>query len=70
MVSSKKPEPVAESARTVIHRRRVSERVEELQRTLRALFPSEKSVVLEVGCGHGHFLTAYATAHTSCDGQS
>ncbi len=33
-------------------------------------FPTPVSLVLELGCGHGHFLTAYAQAHphTRCFG--
>jgi len=27
------------------------------------LFPDPVSITLEVGCGHGHFLTSYAQAH-------
>lgn len=32
-------------------------------RTQIAPFADSRGVVLEVGCGHGHFLTAYAAAH-------
>lgn len=46
--------------------RRRKELGEELPRVLNSLDP----FVLEVGCGHGHFLTAYALAHpkTLCVG--
>lgn len=37
-------------------------RLELLSQISRAL-PSVKCLVLEIGCGHGHFLTAYAVAH-------
>ena len=32
-----------------------------LAATLDALYPKPVSIVLELGCGHGHFLAAYAT---------
>ncbi len=31
--------------------------------TLAGLYPSPVSIILELGCGHGHFLAAYATEH-------
>jgi tRNA (guanine-N7-)-methyltransferase len=41
--------------------------MEERRRDLRARFaqvlPAGKPFVWEIGCGHGHFLTAYAQAH-------
>lgn len=38
-------------------------RFAELQARLAALLRDRRSVTLEIGCGHGHFLTAYAQAH-------
>ena len=35
----------------------------ELSATLEHLLPPGSQFVWEVGCGHGHFLTAYAAAH-------
>lgn len=36
----------------------------ELNSALGAILPAGRtSLVLEIGCGHGHFLTAYAAAH-------
>jgi tRNA (guanine-N7-)-methyltransferase len=36
----------------------------ELRSTLGAILPAGgTSLILEIGCGHGHFLTAYAAAH-------
>lgn len=37
----------------------------ELREQLTALLAARRRFVLEVGCGHGHFLTAYAAAHPS-----
>jgi len=34
-----------------------------LSATLAALYPEPTSLIFEIGCGHGHFLTAYAAAH-------
>jgi tRNA (guanine-N7-)-methyltransferase len=41
----------------------LSERRDELRRTLTELIPPKAHFVWEVGSGHGHFLTAYATAY-------
>lgn len=51
-------------ARTAEHRERLAQRRETLQAAFGKIFPPGKSAfVWEVGCGHGHFLTAYAQAH-------
>lgn len=42
---------------------RMRERKAQLNATLTELFPHPQACVLEIGCGHGHFLTAYAAAH-------
>lgn len=41
------------------------QRRELLLLTLEAILPASGPVTLELGCGHGHFLTAYATANPS-----
>lgn len=38
-------------------------RLQELEETTRNLFLGMETCVLEIGCGHGHLLTAYAEAH-------
>ncbi len=52
------------------HRSHISRRREALRETLCSLVSAESRFVWEVGCGHGHFLTAYAAAHPlqSCIG--
>jgi tRNA (guanine-N7-)-methyltransferase len=45
------------------HASHVSERREELRHKLAEVIGSEARFVWEVGCGHGHFLTAFAKAH-------
>lgn len=35
----------------------------ELRRLQELIIPVGKSITWEIGCGHGHFLTAYAQAH-------
>lgn len=41
----------------------IEQRRSELRSKLDAFLPPNGSFVWEVGCGHGHFLTAYAAAH-------
>jgi tRNA (guanine-N7-)-methyltransferase len=41
----------------------LSERRSQLRRQLAEIVPPGRSFVWEIGCGHGHFLTAYAAAH-------
>lgn len=50
-------------ARTAAFRVLQESRRSDLQRTFATIFAEPKPVVLEVGSGHGHFLTAYAAAH-------
>lgn len=38
-------------------------RVEALRSALADRFPERASVVLEIGCGHGHYLCSFASAH-------
>lgn len=55
--------PVDNPARIAEHRERLAQRRETLQAVFAQIFPTGKaSFVWEVGCGHGHFLTAYAQA--------
>lgn len=51
-------------ARTAEHVSRINLRRNILNKKLACLISCPASVVWEIGCGHGHFLTAYATAHT------
>jgi tRNA (guanine-N7-)-methyltransferase len=51
------------AARLVEHSSHLTERREDLRRTLGDLIKSKGRFVWEVGSGHGHFLTAYAKAH-------
>ena len=41
----------------------IEARREGLRRDLDRILPGASRLVLEIGCGHGHFLTAYAAAH-------
>jgi tRNA (guanine-N7-)-methyltransferase len=50
-------------ARTAEHFKRITNRDTTLRAVLAALLPSPVSLVWEAGCGHGHFLAAYAAAH-------
>jgi tRNA (guanine-N7-)-methyltransferase len=45
------------------HLARTEERVETLKRVLPSLLGTRHVVTLEIGSGHGHYLTGYATAH-------
>lgn len=49
--------------RTAAHIARVTQRRHSLKEQLAVLFPRPISIVWEVGCGHGHFLAAFAAAH-------
>ena len=49
--------------RTREYRTRVKERNESLQFEIASITAHEKKIVWEVGCGHGHFLVAYAKDH-------
>lgn len=44
------------------HYERVKERGRELVETLGGILPASGEFVCEIGCGHGHFLAAYAQA--------
>jgi tRNA (guanine-N7-)-methyltransferase len=51
-------------ARTVEHRERLAQRRETLQTAFAKIFqPGTTAFTWEIGCGHGHFLTAYAQTH-------
>ncbi|MBI5766701.1 MAG: tRNA (guanosine(46)-N7)-methyltransferase TrmB [Verrucomicrobia bacterium] len=41
----------------------MAERRRALRERLHGLLPADAHLVWELGCGHGHFLTAYAEAH-------
>lgn len=45
------------------HSIRTAARRAELNEQLQRILPPDSRLVWEVGCGHGHFLAAYATAH-------
>lgn len=47
----------------ISHPERLELRRAGLRHALAGILPSDGSFVWEVGCGHGHFLTAYAQAH-------
>ncbi|MFT3868739.1 MAG: methyltransferase domain-containing protein [Nibricoccus sp.] len=50
-------------ARTAEYIARRAARCDDLKRTLTGLLAGRKRITLEIGAGHGHFLTDYATAH-------
>ncbi len=45
------------------HRQLHEQRRAEVRAALRPLLGRHELIVLEIGCGHGHFLEAYAAAH-------
>jgi tRNA (guanine-N7-)-methyltransferase len=50
-------------ARTAHYQAVMAERRRDLAARFEQLFPTATEFVWEIGCGHGHFLTAYAEAH-------
>ena len=50
-------------ARTSAHLARIDSRRRDLEIWCADAFAARNRFVLEIGCGHGHFLTAYAQAH-------
>jgi tRNA (guanine-N7-)-methyltransferase len=46
--------------RTSLHFARIEQRRQALRETFATLFATRTEFVWEIGCGHGHFLTAYA----------
>jgi tRNA (guanine-N7-)-methyltransferase len=53
----------AAPAATAAYRERMEQRRTSLQGQLNRIFAPHSRFVWELGCGHGHFLTAYAQAH-------
>ena len=51
------------AARTEAHLLRIRDRDTALRAACAAILPGEGAFTWEVGCGHGHFLAAYAAAH-------
>jgi tRNA (guanine-N7-)-methyltransferase len=51
--------------RTTEHIARITQRRSNLSDLITRSIPSQTPFVWEVGCGHGHFLAAYAAAHPS-----
>lgn len=49
--------------RTAEHLARITKRRSDLQEEIAGILPPTANFVCEVGCGHGHFLAAYAAAH-------
>ena len=49
--------------RTAEHLDRVTKRRKDLRNAIAVLLPPSARFVCEIGCGHGHFLAAYAAAH-------
>jgi tRNA (guanine-N7-)-methyltransferase len=54
---------VENPVRTEAHLAKIDERRRALESWCSAHLAGQSRFVLEIGCGHGHFLTAYATAH-------
>ena len=61
-MSEIEPAPENNEARAAFEARVQATR-DALAATCRDLFPEPAEITLEIGCGHGHFLTAYAEAH-------
>jgi len=54
---------VENPTRTAQYRQLIEQRRHVLQAQLAAISPETSPMVWELGCGHGHFLTAYAQSH-------
>lgn len=54
-------DPRSPSHRVYLERRSI--RVDRLREALETAFPEGTQVTLEIGCGHGHYLSAYAARH-------
>lgn len=50
-------------ARTAQYHQIIAQRRNDLENFCRIHLPAEAQIVWEIGCGHGHFLTAYASTH-------
>lgn len=57
------PNPRHNSPADPVHVARMDARREALRTEVAGILPPAASIVWEIGCGHGHFLTAYAGAH-------
>ena len=49
--------------RTAEHEARIIKRRSDLRNEIAGTLPASAAFVCEIGCGHGHFLAAYAAAH-------
>lgn len=49
--------------RTAAYRTIMEQRRREVREYLASRLPADAAIIWEVGCGHGHFLTAFAEAH-------
>lgn len=57
------PNPKHDSPADPAHVARMDARREALRAEVQRLIPPDASIVWEIGCGHGHFLNAYAGEH-------
>ncbi len=60
-----KTPPAPASVYTDTYRTLQQQRLEAARAALAPLAETHRELTLEIGCGHGHFLTAYAKAHPS-----
>jgi tRNA (guanine-N7-)-methyltransferase len=55
--------PTGSAPPSAEHGERIRQRRNQLRESFSRILPNGGPFVLEIGCGHGHFLTAYASAH-------